>query len=838
MFNRFMDQLFRRRPEGPGQALEAALQQVAASWHTPLHRMINPDDFLTRLEGLRGEPVYDRLLAGFFEQVLPRENRLETELRALDLALARPALLAACLDGLARYEQERQARIARFDTTRTELRIRDWLTRALWPLAYNPHCPFDGDRTPYQRALQAIRYPGQEAVIREMAAQPRQFDNRKLPQRNVLTGEWPANGAELDRYLAQLRALGESDRPLLEHVRPDELRRIFMGEERLMIRAGIRLLLELRAELSGREEAALPLLRALISLGEKEPKKGWWELWEAAARGLEPGELVRLADRLWAAWEEQEFGDELGQRMMLASVWGMASVSSPEVCRRLARRAVDWVRRQDGGISLGLAAIRTLLRIGGDEALAQLQWLEQKIKHKVALRAVQDALQKMAGQVGMDAATLQDLSVESFGLDPSGRRSWELGEYRAELELNDRGRVESSWLNRSTGKRAASLPKPVREAHPEAVAAVKEAAKGLQSVYATQRARLEQAMVEGRTWDLTRWEPAFGANPVLKNLAGRLIWSLEGAGGRLWARPAAEGWVDAADRPVAPPPGARLRVAHPLSLPPAELSAWQQHVVRHRLVQPFKQAFRECYTLTPEEVERQTHSNRFAHRLVQQKALYALLKGRGWSGLGWLGEGEVPAYRDFPAHGLRATLEHQWGERTTEGILTLDYLWFAPLERVRGRLSAGREPLPLSAVDPVALSEAMRDVDLVASVAGEGLDTESRGARQAVAAEMRITLLREMLPAMGLEGRFTIQLRTLHLEGRRRRYAIGLESGNVYLEPERRSLIIPAARRGPEPPYLPFEEEDSRTVQILTTVLLLAGDDRITDPELRRQLDG
>ena len=67
-------------------------------------------------------------------------------------------------------------------------------------------------------------------------------------------------------------------------------------------------------------------------------------------------------------------------------------------------------------------------------------------------------------------------------------------------------------------------------------------------------------------------------------------------------------------------------------------------------------------------------------------------------------------------------------------------------------------------------------------------------------------------------------------------YRVHLGSGNVHIEPEGRYLCIVPARRRMEELYVPFEEGDLKTAEILSKVLLLASDHKIEDPTILRQL--
>ena len=74
-----------------------------------------------------------------------------------------------------------------------------------------------------------------------------------------------------------------------------------------------------------------------------------------------------------------------------------------------------------------------------------------------------------------------------------------------------------------------------------------------------------------------------------------------------------------------------LTAVHPFLLFERELlSHWQAEIVRRRVRQPVKQAFRELYVLTPAEREAGSVSRRFAGHTVTGKVAAQLLSGRGW----------------------------------------------------------------------------------------------------------------------------------------------------------------------------------------------------------------
>ncbi|WP_372510383.1 DUF4132 domain-containing protein [Actinomadura madurae] len=91
------------------------------------------------------------------------------------------------------------------------------------------------------------------------------------------------------------------------------------------------------------------------------------------------------------------------------------------------------------------------------------------------------------------------------------------------------------------------------------------------------------------------------------------------------------------------------------------MRAWRDLLVERRIRQPFKQAFREIYLLTPAEEETRTYSNRFAAHLVHYRRMFALFRARGWTSrlLGpWDGGGSDEATRTLAAGEWRVRFSH------------------------------------------------------------------------------------------------------------------------------------------------------------------------------------
>ncbi|TFV33008.1 DUF4132 domain-containing protein [Streptomyces sp. T1317-0309] len=97
-------------------------------------------------------------------------------------------------------------------------------------------------------------------------------------------------------------------------------------------------------------------------------------------------------------------------------------------------------------------------------------------------------------------------------------------------------------------------------------------------------------MSAGREWPYEEWCRYYRDHPVTGTLVRGLIREFQDEGGEWRAvAPAAE----PAGRPE------RVRLWHPIRASAEDIGEWRERIVAERLRQPFKQAFREIYLLTP-----------------------------------------------------------------------------------------------------------------------------------------------------------------------------------------------------------------------------------------------
>ena len=263
-----------------------------------------------------------------------------------------------------------------------------------------------------------------------------------------------------------------------------------------------------------------------------------------------------------------------------------------------------------------------------------------------------------------------------------------------------------------------------------------------------------------------------------------------------------------------------LYIAHPVDFNAEGLwTQWQSHLFAEKLVQPFKQVFRELYVPTAEEAEL-SESRRYSGYQIQVKQAAAALRSRGWTA-----SYEDGLQKVFLAQGVCVSLYAQadWFSPSDVEAPAIEYVCFS-----RTRYVPDAPSLHIADLDPVLYSEVMRDVDMVVSIAFVGgVDPETgQSTKELRAAIVRCTAELMKLPNVSVNGNH------VHIKGTLANYTVHLGSGLVRQEGGTEIPIIPVHGQHRGRLYLPFMDEDPKTVEILSKVVLLAEDSKLKDPTI------
>jgi len=403
-------------------------------------------------------------------------------------------------------------------------------------------------------------------------------------------------------------------------------------------------------------------------------------------------------------------------------------------------------------------------------------------------------------------------------------KSLTLDETCISLVIDEQGKTQLSV--KKAGKQLKSIPAKYRKNI--AVKKLHEHKKTLANQYSRARKSLEEAMNRGDEFSVAEIQALSQhplVSPMLKNLVlvvaneKSLKMGFPDASWQALISPNDECYTFAEDD--------KIRIAHCVDLEKGgNWSEYQHHCFVNQGIQPFKQIFRELYLVTADEKAEKSVSRRYAGHQVQPKKAVALLKNRGWR----------IDYEDYET-GLQKVYHKENMVATIYAMAD----WFTPsdveaptLETVQFLDRKTWKNVPFDKIEARIFSELMRDIDLVVSVAhAGGVDPEASHST----IEMRSVLIDETTKLLGFDN-LKLQKNHAIISGKIGNYSVHLGSGVVHRQPGGYISILPVHSSHRGRIFLPFADDDPKTAEIISKILLLVKDNEIKDPTILRQLQG
>ncbi len=312
-------------------------------------------------------------------------------------------------------------------------------------------------------------------------------------------------------------------------------------------------------------------------------------------------------------------------------------------------------------------------------------------------------------------------------------------------------------------------------------------------------------------------------NPVVRPLVSKLIFIAGGVSGFATEK---ETLVDFNGKEHLVNKNAMVRVAHCFDFYDMEIwHSWQKYICDKKIVQPFKQVFRELYVKLDEEKQK-SKSMMFSGYQLQPNKTKAALRTRNW----------IASYDDglckiFHKENIVANIYAvcDWFSPSDIEYPTLEYVYFS--QRICNVADRGKD-FSIADVPDIVYSEIMRDVDLAISVGHAGsVDPETSHST----IEMRKSIIEFVLPMFGIKN-VTIEKNFAFVKGVRGEYQIHLGTGLIHKVAGTpiNVLAVPAQHRGKI--FLPFADEDPKTAEVLTKLIMFARDGEIRDPSILQQI--
>ena len=493
-----------------------------------------------------------------------------------------------------------------------------------------------------------------------------------------------------------------------------------------------------------------------------------------------------------------------------------ADAATGKVDRDELEKTIADKRNKDLLMSYGLIPMKDR-----QDALHRYEFLQKFLKESKQFGAqrraseaqcVQYAMKNMATTAGYADELRLTLAMETE-LVTSNQQYFDgitIGDYVAQILVDADGKSELKLFKK--GKAVKSVPAALKK--DETFNDVKEFASKLKNQYSRCVSMFERAMEEEDAYSYGELQQLC-RNPVTAGILGRLVFVGAEAGDL----------VGTLEELTGIPDDEKLYVVHPITLYRLGVLPKYQRLFFEKqqasgTKQPFKQVFREFYPKLEEEKDA-LDSRLFAGYQIQPKKTVAALRGRRW-----VADYDEGLQKIFFKQNIAATIYAlaDWFSPADTECPTLEYVSFYDRKTYKQK--------KLSEVPDLLYSEVMRDVDLAVSVAhAGGVDPETSHST----IEMRKAIFEFNMELFGLTN-VTFEGTHAFIKGTMGNYNIQLGSGVIHKESGGMVNILPVHSQQRGKIFLPFIDEDPKTAEILSKILLLAEDQKIKDPYILQQL--
>lgn len=334
---------------------------------------------------------------------------------------------------------------------------------------------------------------------------------------------------------------------------------------------------------------------------------------------LDPDSLRSVLSDQYGHWINNE-ADTKQKNLLLPYA---ISAGSREIVE-LKKQIDQWTENSRG--ALAAFAVSAMALNGSNMALLLVDGISKKYKNKQVKAAAEAAMEQAASLLGITKEELGDRIIPDMGFSRDRKRSFDFGPRAFTGILTPQLTVE---LFDDSGKRIKNLPKPGAKDDAviagKTVAEFKDMKKQLKTVVAAQKARLEEAIITGRTWEKEKWEQLFVNNPVMNGFSIGLVWEEWSREGEMLGtfRYMEDGSFNSSDEEEYElQEDSLIALLHPLDVSEELMDTWKQQLEDYEIVQPLAQLDMAVYTFTEEESELEDVS-----RFYGKKVYFGTIRG-------------------------------------------------------------------------------------------------------------------------------------------------------------------------------------------------------------------
>ena len=479
-------------------------------------------------------------------------------------------------------------------------------------------------------------------------------------------------------------------------------------------------------------------------------------------------------------------------------------------------------------------------------SVSKLTNLKAKAKNKNILKRINKAIATIGKKAGLSKAEIEESVIPDYGINDGGEYIYKFGKLKGIFSVKNLKDSETYYLIENE-KKQKTIPIEIKNNFGDELKEFKKISKEIKTSLGSQRKRIEDFFLNSHSIPYKTFIKNYISHNLIKILSKDLIWNFKSASINVNLLFYNGKFVDHNGKPTKEKlDQCTVSLWHPIGFNSKYILDWRSFLLKNEILQAFKQAFREIYIITDAELTTESYSNRFASHILNKDHVSALCKVRGWSPSGIINNGKV-TYQ-IPDTDYKA---EYWVGDLYLGEHSKTY-GSAHISTDQVRFYRKKEQLPMREVPAIIFSEVMRDIDLFVGVTSIGNDPEwhDRGDQEAQGywssytkgalterSKTRAEILKTLIPKMKIANKCSFEGKYLNVKGEIRNYKIHLGSGNILMQPNDQYLCIVPDRSSTKlkKTFIPFEGDNMLSI-IVSKALLLAEDNKITDPTIVRQI--
>lgn len=491
-------------------------------------------------------------------------------------------------------------------------------------------------------------------------------------------------------------------------------------------------------------------------------------------------------------------------------------------------------------------AIHIYCQLDPEYCIPKLTILKAKAKNKNILKRIDKAITTVGKKSGLSKAEIEESVIPDFGINEQGEYIYSFGSIKGVFAITNLKEQETFFLLQNDTKQK-TVPSEIKENYSEELKKFKKVIKEIKTSLSAQRLRIEQFFLISHRIPYKSFIENYLQHNLIKIIAKDLIWNYSSSDRHVNLIYPNDHFVEAnGDIYDEKLDDCMVSLWHPIDYKSEDILNWRSFLLKHEILQAFKQAFREIYIITDAELKTESYSNRFASHILNKDHVSALCKVRGWSPSGIINNGKV-TYK-IPDADFKA---EYWVSELYLGEHSKTY-GSAHISTDQVRFYKKKDQLLLSEVPALLFSEVMRDIDLFVGVTSIGNDPEwyDRGNSEVqgywstytngeltALSKTRVEILKNLIPKMKIAKSCSFEGKYLKVKGVIRNYKIHMGSGNILMEPNDQYLCIVPDRTSTKlkKVFIPFEGDNMLSI-VISKALLLAADDKIKDKTITHQI--